>query len=113
MKEKYEKIKEKKINTDLGDLCLGFPGEIAKFIKYTREINFEDKPDYNYLRQLIKTMADNEKIIFDYEWDWKIKKSAEKAKEENKTEKKENREELLSITRQKILDKLNLLKKKK
>ena len=86
MKEKYEKIKEKKINTDLGDLCLGFPGEIAQFIKYTREINFEDKPDYNYLRQLIKTMADNEKIIFDYEWDWKIKKSAEKAKEENKTE---------------------------
>ncbi len=28
-----EKIKEKKINTDLADLCLGFPQEIQKFIK--------------------------------------------------------------------------------
>lgn len=37
----------------------------------------------------------------------------EEKKEENKTEKKQNREELLSITRQKMLDKLNLLKKKK
>ena len=25
-------------------------------------------------------MADNDKITFDYEWDWKIKKEAEKNK---------------------------------
>ena len=87
MKEKYEKIKEKKINTELSELCLGFPQEIAKFIQYTREIGFEDKPDYSYLHKLIKTMADNDKITFDYEWDWKIKKEAEKnkSKEENKS----------------------------
>ena len=78
MKEKYEKIKEKKINTDLSDLCLGFPPEIAKFIKYTREIGFEERPDYNLLKQLIKTMAENESIEFDFDFDWINRKREEK-----------------------------------
>ena len=78
MKEKYEKIKEKKINTDLSDLCLGFPPEIAKFIKYTREIGFEERPDYNLLKQLIKTMAENESIEFDFDFDWKKRKKKKK-----------------------------------
>ena len=43
----------------------------------------------------------------------KDEEKKEEKKEENKTEKKQNREELLTITRQKMLDKLNLLKKKK
>ena len=84
MKEKYEKIKEKKINTDLSDLCLGFPPEIAKFIKYTREIGFEERPDYNLLKQLIKTMAENESIEFDFDFDWINRKREEKKKEEKK-----------------------------
>lgn len=81
MKEKYEKIKEKKITTQLSDLCKGFPEETQTFITYTRELRFEDRPDYNYLRKLIKQMAEAASIQFDNEFDWIIRKNEEKEKE--------------------------------
>ena len=86
MKEKYEKIKEKKVTTQLSDLCKGFPEETQTFISYARELRFEDKPDYSYLKKLIRQMAERENIQFDYDFDWVQKKNEEKAKEEKKNE---------------------------
>ena len=86
MKEKYEKIKEKKVTTQLSDLCKGFPEETQTFISYARELRFEDKSDYSYLKKLIRQMADRENIQFDYDFDWVQKKNEEKAKEEKKNE---------------------------
>ncbi len=70
MNEKYEKIKEKKLSTTLVDLCHGFPEETQTFITYARELRFEDKPDYSFLRNLIKKMAERDSIKFDFEFDW-------------------------------------------
>jgi casein kinase I family protein HRR25 len=78
MKEKYEKIMEKKISTQIEVLCKGFPGmiyfnnleEIQVFIHYTRDLRFDDRPDYGFLKRLIKTIAEREKIEFDYQFDW-------------------------------------------
>ena len=86
MKEKYEKIKEKKVTTQLSDLCKGFPEETQTFISYARELRFEDKPDYSYLKKLIRQMADRENIQFEYDFDWVQKNNEEKAKEEKKNE---------------------------
>ena len=83
MKEKYEKIKEKKLTTPLAELCKGFPEEIESFISYTRELRFEDRPDYLYLKKLIKQMADKENIQFDCEFEG-ILKNEERKKEETK-----------------------------
>jgi serine/threonine protein kinase len=33
-KEKYEQIKDKKLNTSLEELCVGFPEEFAQFMLY-------------------------------------------------------------------------------
>ena len=49
MKEKYEKIKEKKISTSLDDLCKNLPEEIKVFLSYSRELKFDQRPDYAYL----------------------------------------------------------------
>lgn len=84
MKEKYEKIKEKKLTTQLQDLCKGFPEETQTFITYSRELRFEDRPDYSYLKKLIKQISDNNSVKFDYEFDWALRKNEEKAKEEKK-----------------------------
>lgn len=84
MKEKYEKIKEKKLNTSLPDLCKGFPEETQKFISYSREIGFDARPDYSYLKQLLKQMAELENIQFDFMFDWVIKKNEEKLREEKR-----------------------------
>ena len=88
MKEKYEKIMEKKISTTIDVLCKGFPPEIHNFIHYTRELRFDDKPDYAQLKKIIKNMAEREKIVLDCMFDWKIKlkeKDLNKESEEHKT----------------------------
>lgn len=87
MKEKYEKIMEKKISSPIETLCKGFPDEFASFINYTRDLKFDDRPDYSYLRRLLKTIAEREQIQMDHAFDWVLKKKQqeeEEAKEDNK-----------------------------
>ena len=56
VKDKYEKIKEKKILTKIDDLCNGFPEEFNKYMTYCRKLKFTEKPDYVYLRNLFKNL---------------------------------------------------------
>jgi serine/threonine protein kinase len=85
MKEKYEKIMEKKISTPIEVLCKNFPEEIQIFIHYTRDLRFDDRPDYGFLKKLLKTIIDREKYEIDFMFDWVIRKQEnEKLKEENK-----------------------------
>ena len=55
-KKKYDSIKKLKMELKLTDLCHGLPKECIKFIQYARDMKFEDKPNYNYLRGLLKKM---------------------------------------------------------
>ena len=41
---------------------------------YVRKLEFEEKPDYNYLRSLFKTMMANNAYNYDGNFDWIIKK---------------------------------------
>ena len=59
-KEKYSKVLSLKININISDLCSGLPEEYSKFLKYVRDLQFEDKPDYDYLKNLLKAMIVNE-----------------------------------------------------
>ena len=56
-KKKYDDIKKLKIDVKLPDLCRDLPKECIKFIQYARDMKFEDKPNYKYLRELLKRMA--------------------------------------------------------
>lgn len=70
MKEKYEKVMEKKLTTSIEILCKGMPYELMTFINYARSLKFEEAPDYNFLKRIIKQICDNEKIVFDNNFDW-------------------------------------------
>jgi len=96
-KEKYQKIMEKKLGTPIEVLCKGFPSEFVTFLSYCRNLKFEDKPDYNYLRTLLKDLFVKAGYEMDYQYDWNIlakKKKEEKASgeitEEGKQEAKED-----------------------
>ena len=78
IKEKYEKIKEKKIMTKLEELCKGLPEEFVAYCTYCRTLKFEDKPDYAYLRSLFKTLMKNLGHDYDYKFDWVIKDEEDK-----------------------------------
>ena len=79
IKEKYEKIKEKKIMTKIEDLCKGFPDEFAQYCTYCRTLKFEDKPDYAYLRTLFKNLFKNLGYEYDYQYDWVVSKKGDDA----------------------------------
>jgi len=77
-KKKYDKIKKLKYDIKIEDLCAGLPGECIKFIQYARDMKFEDRPDYSYLRGLLrKTAKDNGLVFNSSKFDWIIKEDKE------------------------------------
>merc|ERR1712241_1421654 len=48
--EKYAKIMVKKMATPVERLCEHFPCEFTTYLNYCRNLHFEDRPDYRYLR---------------------------------------------------------------
>ena len=82
-KRKYDRIKQLKYDIPLQDLCAGYPDELVKFIQYARDMKFEDKPDYNYLRDLLKKAAKNNGLQYDpSKFDWIVNEEKEKEKNE-------------------------------
>jgi len=84
-KEKYEKIMEKKMSTPVEVLCKHFPCEFVTYLNYCRSLRFEDRPDYAYLRRLLKDLFFRENFQFDFVFDWTIlnyKKESERRSEE-------------------------------
>ena len=78
-KKKYDRIKKLKIEIKLVDLCAGLPKECIKFIQYARDMKFEDKPNYIYLRSLLKKMATRIGVRMDpSKFDWIVSENKEK-----------------------------------
>mmetsp|Transcript_96495 Transcript_96495/g.177413 ORF Transcript_96495/g.177413 Transcript_96495/m.177413 type:complete len:322 (+) Transcript_96495:83-1048(+) len=71
-KEKYEKIMEKKMSTPIEVLCKHFPSEFVTYLNYCRSLRFEDRPDYAYLRRLLKDLFFREGYQYDFVFDWTI-----------------------------------------
>ena len=61
---KYYKIYMMKKNIHERKLCEGLPDEIYSFLKYTKNLGFEEEPDYNYLRTLFKKLLFKHNIIY-------------------------------------------------
>jgi serine/threonine protein kinase len=72
--DRYKKIYEKKKKTTPEELCVGYPKQFCEFIKYTKNLPFEQEPNYNYLKKLIYNVMDKYEYSFDYLYDWGIKK---------------------------------------
>ena len=62
--ENYTKpnIKQAKISTTLDDLCQNLPLNIRTFMSYCWNLGFASKPDYEYLRNLIKDCKEYNEI---------------------------------------------------
>lgn len=54
--EKYAKILMKKRTTSFEDLCRGQPPEFCLYFNYVRSLQFDERPDYAYLRRLFKSL---------------------------------------------------------
>jgi serine/threonine protein kinase len=69
-RQKYERISEKKMATSVDELCRGFPVEFSNYLGYCRSLRFDDRPDYQYLRQLFRNLFHRQGFTYDYMFDW-------------------------------------------
>ncbi|CAE8653314.1 unnamed protein product, partial [Polarella glacialis] len=70
--EKYDQILKRKMETTPQDLCSELPSQMALYLSYCRELQFEDRPDYGYLRQLLREPFVREGFQLDFVYDWTI-----------------------------------------
>jgi casein kinase 1 len=70
--DKYKKIMEKKMITSTEELCNGFPMEFLNYINYCKVLKFEDRPDYAYLKRMLKDLFVRQEFDFDYVYDWEL-----------------------------------------
>jgi hypothetical protein len=68
--EKYARIMEYKKSMKLEDLCQGMPKEFYDFLRYTRSLKFDEKPDYRHYIRLFKELFMREGFEYDYVFDW-------------------------------------------
>jgi len=68
--DRYHKIYEKKKATSAEELCNGFPTQFNTYITYTRNLGYEQDPDYEYLRGLFKAVMTQFNFENDYKFDW-------------------------------------------
>ena len=61
---------DKKLSIPLDKLCQDLPDEFKQLLMYSRTLEFEEKPDYTYLKGLFKTVMEREKFEMDYRYCW-------------------------------------------
>ncbi|XP_024023855.1 casein kinase 1-like protein 3 [Morus notabilis] len=80
-KQKYDKIREKKIATPIEVLCKSQPVEFASYFHYCRSLTFDQRPDYDFLKRLFRDLFTREGYEFDYVFDWTIMKYQQAAQQ--------------------------------
>ena len=101
--DRYRKIMEKKIATSAEELCKGFPKQFEDYVNYSKKLQYEEDPDYNYLKNLFVSCLKEENFKIDcyYDWDketinyFRDYKNIDKNK--NKTQKNENIQNIQTI----------------
>ena len=68
-KEKYERIMRSKLDTTTALLCQGFATEISTYMNYCKNLRFEERPDYSYLKRMLKDLFFRENYQYDYIFD--------------------------------------------
>ncbi|KAK8889427.1 Casein kinase I isoform epsilon [Tritrichomonas musculus] len=69
-KERYEKIMEKKMTTQVDVLCEGIPLEFATFLSEVKRLDFQEEPNYSFYRQMFRDLFIRCGFIYDYQYDW-------------------------------------------
>ncbi|VVC42392.1 Protein kinase domain,Protein kinase-like domain,Protein kinase, ATP binding site,Serine/threonine- [Cinara cedri] len=68
-KERFHKIGEMKRNIPISKLCEGYP-EIAEYLHYARRLEFNENPDYIYMRNIFIDSLKLKGLADDRQFDW-------------------------------------------
>jgi len=67
---RYRAIGAYKRDHSLWDLFAGYPGEFIVYLNYCRSLQFDEDPDYNYLRNLFGNLYKHHGFPADNLYDW-------------------------------------------
>ena len=73
-KERAAILNQIKRENRFEDLLQGFPQEFVTYMNYARNLRFEEKPDYGYLKSLFMDVLQKNSLENDMEYDWHIKR---------------------------------------
>ena len=81
--DRYKKILEKKKETTSQELCKDFPYEFYEYVEYTRNLEYEENPDYDFLRKKFSDVLKGANEEMDYIYDWTTGSDLKKRKNKN------------------------------
>ena len=81
--DRYKKILEKKKETTSQELCKDFPYEFYEYVEYTRNLEYEENPDYDFLRKKFLDVLKGVNEEMDYIYDWTTGSDLKKRKNKN------------------------------
>ena len=61
---------DKKLSIPLDKLTEDLPDEFRQLFHYSRTLEFEEKPNYSYLKELFEKMMEREKYDMDFKYCW-------------------------------------------
>lgn len=110
-KERRKKICEKKMSTTVESLCKGLPEPFADFLRLSKCLSFEEKPNYQYLRKLFKNYFLEAKLNTNFVFDWK-KPAQKQFKEPQRTVSFDSMVKMAHLEKKEQLHILNTIQKK-
>jgi hypothetical protein len=65
-----KRVRDAKANTPADMLCRGLPPQIAAMLEYTRGLDFEQEPDYEWMKAQVQAALDENGYAMDGNYDW-------------------------------------------
>jgi len=91
-RRKHQKIRKSKAETSIEDLCRGYPQEFVRFFHHCRSLQYVDRPDYGYLRGLMKGALARECGQREPRYDWMLAKAASESETDSRSQKRRRRQ---------------------
>ena len=88
--DRYKKILGKKKETSSQDLCKEFPHEFFEYVDYSKNLEYEENPDYDFLRQKFLDVLKGLNEEMDYIYDWTTKSDLKIRRNKKSRENSEN-----------------------
>lgn len=73
LKDRYKKIGEVKQNIPVAELCSGYPEEFPYYLTYTRNLQFDEEPNYDMLKRCFSNLFSTLMFEDDNTYDWNNK----------------------------------------
>ena len=68
--EKYMNISQLKISSKPSTLCAGLPTKIEEYLSYCRSLKFDQTPDYELLKTMLRDVYEENEYEIDGIFDW-------------------------------------------